>query len=501
VKPGKVWLAGAGPGDPELLTLGTQKALEAADTVVYDRLVSEEIIMALPPGLRLIDAGKAPGNHTLSQEAINGLLIKEARKGRAVVRLKGGDPFLFGRGGEEALALAGAGIPFEVIPGVSSALGVPALAGIPVSHRGISGAVHIISWHGKDGPPPGETLEALARAGGTLVILMAAAGLETIGPSLIRAGFAPATPAALIEQGTTPRQRVRNLNLAGLASAAEAEPPDLPALVRIGEVCSLGEKLFTPPEAPRKLRIVVTRPEPQNRIWRQRFRELGAGAIAFPCIKRVPLGRDKDRRYLKVREFSWLVFTSAEGVEIFFNRYRASGGDFRDLAPCRFAVIGPATAEALTKRGFIPDYIPPEHNGPALGAGLGEKMAPGEKALLLRADRKDPGLCRGLRQKNAAFREWPLYRTVPAAGGAEARKRIETGACDGVFFASPSAVSSFAGHFPSLDFSPFFALCFGGSTAAAAEKLGMKVLPLKDAAPETAYLGAIASVKGRREED
>jgi uroporphyrinogen III methyltransferase/synthase len=488
VKQGKVWLAGAGPGNPDFLTLGVQRALEMADVIVYDRLVSEEILMALPPGPRLIDAGKAPGKHTLSQEAINRLLIREAQKGRVVVRLKGGDPFLFGRGGEEALALAGAGVPFEVAPGVSSALAVPAMAGIPVSHRGISGAVHIISWHGKDGPPSPETLEALARAGGTLVILMGAAALADMGPALIRAGFAPATPAALIERGTTPRQRVRYLDLAALAPSAMAEPPEAPALVVAGEVCSLGKKLFTPgvSPAPRKPRIVLTRPEPHNKIWCQRLREHGLETIAFPCIKRVPLGKDKDKKYLKVPTFSWLVFTSAEGVDIFFKRYLLSGGDFRALAPCRFAVIGPATAEALRTWGFIPDYIPPEYNGRSLGQGLGEKTAPGEKILLLRAQKSDPGLCRVLNEKNIAFTEWALYRTRPAAGGAAARRLIEAGAFDWVFFASPSAVSAFAGHFPALDFSSFRALCFGGSTAAAAEKLGMKIRRLTEASPEAA---------------
>jgi uroporphyrinogen III methyltransferase/synthase len=491
VKQGKVWLAGAGPGDPDLLTLGAQKALEKADTIIYDRLVSEEILMALPQGPRLIDAGKAPGKHTLSQEAINRLLISEARKGRTVVRLKGGDPFLFGRGGEEALALAEAGVPFEPIPGVSSALAVPALAGIPVSHRGLSGAVHIISWHGKDGPPPHETLEALARAGGTLVILMGASALAGMGPALIRAGFAPGTPAALIEKGTTPRQRVRNLDLAALASSAEAEPPEPPALVIVGEVCSLGKKLFTPPQASRKPRVVITRPEPQNGIWRQRLRELGAEVIAFPCIKRVPLGKDKDRKYLKAPDFSWLVFTSAEGVDIFFKRYLVSGGDFRTFAPCRFAVVGPATAEALGKWGFIPDYIPPEYNGRSLGQGLvqelGEKTAPGERILLLGAQKSDGGLCGVLKEKNIAFTEWALYRTIPAAGGEGARKLIEAGAFDWVFFASPSAVSAFAGHFPGLGFSSLRALCFGVSTAAAAEKLGMKVRSVKEASPEAVY--------------
>jgi uroporphyrinogen III methyltransferase/synthase len=417
VKPGKVWLVGAGPGDPDLLTLGAQRALEAADTVIYDRLVSEEILMILPPGPRLIDAGKAPGKHTLSQEAINRLLIQEARKGRTVVRLKGGDPFLFGRGGEEALALAAAGIPFELMPGVSAALAVPARAGIPVSHRGISGAVHIISWHGKDGPPPPETLEALARAGGTLVILMGAAGLAGMGPALIRAGFAPGTPAALIESGTTPRQRVRRFDLAALAASAQAAPPEPPVLVVAGGVCSLGEKLFAPPRISRKPRIVVTRPEPQNKAWCQKLRDLGAEAIAFPCIKRVPLGKDKDPRYRKAAGFPWLVFTSAEGVDIFFRRYILSGGDFRAFAPCRFAVLGPATAEALAKWGFIPDYIPPEYHGRSLGAGLGEKMAGGERALLLRAEKNDPGLCRALREKKHS-----LYRMGPLPHPARRRR-------------------------------------------------------------------------------
>ena len=493
MKPGKVWLVGAGPGDPDLLTLGARRALEAADTVVYDRLVSEEILMILPPGPRLIDAGKAPGKHTLSQEAVNRLLIQEARKGRTVVRLKGGDPFLFGRGGEEALALAGAGVPFEVIPGVSAALAVPALAGIPVSHRGISGAVHIISWHGKDGPPPTETLEALARAGGTLVVLMGAAGLAGMGPALIRAGFAPDTPTALIERGTTPRQRVRNLNLAALAASAHTEPPEPPVLVVAGGVCSLGKTLFTPPRISRRLRVVVTRPEPQNGIWRQRLRELGAEPIAFPCIKRVPLGKDKDPRYRNAPEFSWLVFTSAEGVDIFFRRYRTSGGDFRGLAPCRFAVIGPATAGALARWGFIPDYIPPECHGRSLGAGLGEKIAPGERALLLRAEKSDGGLCRALKEKHIAFSEWALYRTLPAAGGEGARKLIEAGAFDWVFFASPSTVSAFTGHFPSLDFLSLRALCFGESTATAAETLGMKARRVKEAGPEAVYQAAITN--------
>jgi uroporphyrinogen III methyltransferase/synthase len=368
-----------------------------------------------------------------------------------------------------------------------------------VSHRGISGAVHIIAWHGKDGPPPPETLEALARTGGTLVILMGAAGLDSIGPSLIRSGFAPDTPAALIERGTTSRQRVRNLDLAALAPSAKAGPPEPPVLVIVGEVCSLGKKLFTPKgfhntlkQPPpsrvlRKPRIVITRPEPQNSLWCQKLRELGARTIAFPCIKRVPIGRDKDRRYVQVQRYSWLVFTSAEGVDIFFTRRRLSGGDFRALAPCRFAALGPATAGALAKWGFIPDYVPPEYNGRRLGAGLAEKMAPGQRALLLRAKKSAPGLCRVLKENNIPYTEWPLYQTLPAAGGPVERKIIEAGAFDWIFFASPSAVSSFAGQFPSLDFSSLRAICFGESSAAAAEKLGMRTQLVKEPSPEALY--------------
>jgi uroporphyrinogen III methyltransferase/synthase len=240
---GKVWLVGAGPGDPELLTLKGRAILDQAETVVYDRLVSAEILRTIPAGAVLINAGKAPRNHPLPQEEINRILIEEARKGKRVVRLKGGDPFLFGRGWEELLALEKAGIPAEAVPGISSALAVPAAAGIPVTHRGVSSALHIISWHGRStgadsGPAPEpEVLRALASARGTLVILMGGSAREAISRRLIQEGFSPDTPAALIAGGTTPRQHMVRTVLKDLGKAVLPESPE-PMLIVIGAVCA-----------------------------------------------------------------------------------------------------------------------------------------------------------------------------------------------------------------------------------------------------------------------
>jgi uroporphyrinogen III methyltransferase/synthase len=485
-KAGKVWLVGAGPGDAGLLTLKGKTVLDAADTVVHDRLVSEEILLAIPPEARLIDAGKSSGHHPVPQEEINRILIEEARSGRKVVRLKGGDPFLFGRGGEEVLELAAAGIPFEVVPGVSSALAVPASAGIPVTHRGLSAALHVITWHGKDGGPRQEDLERLAALEGTLVILMGAAALADIGERLVRAGFPPDIPSAVIENGTTPSQRLRVVPLARLGEAPPPEPAASPppALVVVGGVCAFPARLSggvqAEPLAGR--RIVVTSPEPRNGELCRRVRALGGEAVPFPCLKTIPLTGDPS--FKEAGQYGWLVFTSAAGVEIFFDGYLRSGGDFRSLSNCRFAAVGPATAEALTKRGFIPDFIPASHNGHSLGLGLAEKMSGGGAALLIRSRQAAPGLPQALAEGGVPFRELAVYETVPAEGGKAARNIIEAGMFDLVFFTSPSAVSAFIETFPRLSLPNIRALCIGETTAFRAREFGMEVHTAEEAGNE-----------------
>jgi uroporphyrinogen III methyltransferase/synthase len=476
--PGKVWLVGAGPGDPGLLTMRGKAVLEAADVVVYDRLVSEEILLDIPPRARLVPVGKSAGGHPAAQDEIHRVLCEHARAGKNVVRLKGGDPFLFGRGGEELLFLTQAGIPCEVIPGVSSALAVPADAGIALTHRDYSSLVHILSWRRKGGgSPPPEVLEALAAGGGTLVILMGGSSPADIGRRLERAGFAMDTPAALIEHGTTPLRRAHILTLAGLTRRQSAASP---ALVVVGEVCRLAVNPVRPASTDKPLaglRIVVTRPQPENAELCREIRALGGRAIPFACIKIVPLAGTpsgpKAEEIKAAENFSWLVFTSAAGAAVFFDAYLSLGGDLRRFAACRFAVIGPATAEALKKRGFVPDCMPESSGARALGEALAEKISSGQTVLLVRARTAAPGLAETLAEKGVSFRELPVYETVPAETGEYARRLVAEGRFDYALFASPSAVNAFRGVFPAAGPGEIRAVCMGESTAARARELGM----------------------------
>ncbi|MFP3090044.1 uroporphyrinogen-III C-methyltransferase [Treponema sp. TIM-1] len=485
---GKVWLVGAGPGDPAFLTLRGREVLDQAETVVYDRLVSEEILLTLPPKVRLINAGKVPHHHPLPQEEINRLLIGEARKGRRVVRLKGGDPFLFGRGGEELLALRDAGIPVEAVPGISSALAVPAGAGIPVTHRGLSSGLHIISWHGReDGPPGPEVLRGLTSVGGTLVILMGGSELGEISHHLIQEGFSPDVPAAIITGGTTPRQRVFRTLLGSLGKAEPEEnngplfPGRAPVLVVIGPVCSLGyqmpvDRVYTEESAEpfislKGARMVVTRPEPTNAETCGKIHALGGVPIPFPCVRIRPVSGWGSSWRETLGSSQWLVFTSAKGVNYFFNGFLSSGGDLRFFAERKFAAVGTATAEALAGWGFIPDCMPPVFNGTQLGLALIEQMSPGEEALLIRSQVSEKGLDRILKERAIPFRELVVYETLPAEGSSIARDIIGEGRFDFVLFFSPSAVPVFAA---ACSGQGVKALCIGTATAVRAKGFGME---------------------------
>ena len=508
---GKVFLVGAGPGDPGLLTLKGLEILAAADTIIHDRLVAEEILLSIAPEVRLIDGGKISGGPSASQDEINRALIEEARAGRRVVRLKGGDPFLFGRGGEEALALSRAGIDWEAVPGISSALAVPAWAGIPLTHRGISSALHIITWRDAEGKTPRpEFLENLARAGGSLVILMGGSALPEIGKALIKAGFSWDLPAAVVENGMQPsRGRILRLTLGDFAGTAPAAGP---AIIVAGPVCALGEELL-PAKTPRVpenlslegLRIIVTRPEPKNAELCARIRDFGGEAIPFPCVKTIPedhpqLDRDRgageDESGAEFGEiFSWLIFTSVQGVNYFFEAYlrgelqdlfggKTRAGDIRALAGCRFAAIGPATAEALKRRGFVPDLVPPVYRSQELAQGLPHPGNSGP-VLLVRPREASPDLPEILRERGIPFRELPVYRLVPAEGNSRARKLIQEGAFDIVFFSSPSIVTAFAAAFPGLELSSLKAICIGESTVRRARELGINPRTAKEASEDS----------------
>ena len=496
-KIGKVWLVGAGPGDPGLLTVRAFEALESADVVIYDRLVGTGILSRIPPDTQLIDVGKGDAFHPVPQEDINRLIAEHALAGRCVARLKGGDPFLFGRGGEELVYLRERGIAAEVVPGVSSALAVPAYAGIPVTFRGLSASVHVLTWHRRAGePPPALPFRALVDGGGTLVILMGAKAVLAISRTLLDVGVAADTPAAIIQNGTTARQATVLSTVGGLPEDASGMAP--PAVIVIGAVAALAPRLDWFSSGPlRGRRIVVTRPSAQAGDICARIRAFGGEAVPVPCIRRQAADDGALRDALnRLARYRWLAFTSAAGVDAFFEALYKAGTDIRALGGTLFAAVGKATAARLAGYGVHADCVPDAHNGDALGRALSERVQPGERVLLLRAAQGDAGLPAALNAAGIAFDDVPAYKTVADVGGNRfSHALIEAGAFDAVYFASPSAVHAFAGAFKAPEGAPFTAFCIGPTTAAAAKKYGMSVLTASDATEDSVITALLDHIK------
>lgn len=441
---GSVILVGAGPGDPGLITVRGVEALRCADVVVYDYLAAPELLRYARNDAELRYVGKRAGQHTLRQEEISRLLVELASAGRRVVRLKGGDPFVFGRGGEEAEALAQAGIPFEVVPGVTSAVSVPAYAGIPVTHRGLASSFTVITGH-EDPTKPDSALDwsALARVD-TLVVLMGVGNLGPIVGELIRYGKAPATPAALIERGTVGVQRTVTGTLDDIVDLALASGIQAPAIAVIGDVVGLRARLAWFDCKPlHGLRILVTRTRDQAGKLSASLRACGAEPVECPLIETAPPPdwAPLDAAIERLLAFDWAVFTSANGVEAFFGRLALAELDARALAGCRIAAIGPATAEALAEHGLRADWVPDEHVAEAVADGIGEVR--GLRVLLARAEKARPVLAERLSAAGALVEEVTAYRTVRPAGlAAELRERLD-GGVDIVTFTSSSTVQHF----------------------------------------------------------
>ncbi|MCG0277853.1 MAG: uroporphyrinogen-III C-methyltransferase [Thermanaeromonas sp.] len=479
---GKVYLVGAGPGDVGLLTLRGKDCLAEADAVVYDRLINPELLHFTREDCEKIYVGKAPGRHALSQEEINNLLVRLAREGKKVVRLKGGDPFLFGRGGEEALTLREAGIPFEIVPGVTSAVAVPAYAGIPVTHRGVASTVAIVTGNedpGKEGTRI--NWRELARSADTLVFLMGVGNLSHIVGQLLLHGRPPSTPCALIRWGSRAEQETLVGTLVDIEAKAQAASFRNPAVIVVGEVVRLREKLAwwdNKPLAGR--RIVVTRPWPRGKGMAQRLSELGAEVVQFPAIKiRPPVDLETfDRMVKEASRFDWIVFTSVNGVEWFWRRLKAQGLDVRSLAGVKIAAIGPATAEALAERGILADYQPAEYIAEAVASGL-KPYVKGKRVLLPRADIARPVLAEELRQSGAEVVEVAAYKTEKADGDADRlREWLSNGKIDAVTFTSASTVRSLlevlGGDAAEL-LKDTVVACIGPVTGKAAREAGLKV--------------------------
>ena len=430
-----VYLVGAGPGDPGLLTVRGAELLRRADAVVYDRLASPALLGLVPANAELISAGKAPGQVDLTQEQINEVLVDRGRVAACVVRLKGGDPFVFGRGGEEAEALAAAGIPFEVVPGITSAIGAAAYAGIPVTHRGISTHFTVVTGH--EDPAKARTdvdWEALAHAGGTLVILMGAGRIGDIARRLIDGGRSPETPVAAVRNGTRPDQRTIRATLATVADAGVRAP----SAIVVGDVAALDLSWFEArPLFGRS--IVVTRAREQASELRARLEALGAEVIELPAIDIEPV----DFALPELSAYDWIVFTSVNGVRAFFERgIDVAGLDARALASLRVAAIGPGTARDLRARGVRADLVPERFVAESL---LDAFPAPtgGGRVLLARAEQARDVLPEGLTERGYTVDVLAVYRTTRAAPDPAALARVQSGAVDAVTFTSSSTVDNF----------------------------------------------------------
>ena len=482
---GRVVLVGAGPGDPGLLTLRGREVLAEAEVVVYDALLGPRLLDFAPPEAERIDVGKRAGKPAPSQEAIHRILIDRAQKGRRVVRLKGGDPFVFGRGGEEALALAEAGIDFEVVPGITSAVAAAAYAGIPLTHRKLASGVALVTGHEADDKSESALdWDALARWKGTLVFYMGVANFPTIAANLIAHGLGAETPAAVIHWGTTPRQKVVMGTLRALPEAAAAADLKPPALIVIGAVVALRDRLKWFEKRPLLgRRIVVTRARPQASGLAARLEALGAETIASPAIRIEPPADPAPLREAvrRAAAFEWIVFTSPNGVEAFFAAMKAEGLDARALggAGRQVAAIGPATASRLAAFGIRADLQPETFTSAALAEALAARQdLRGVPILLLRADIAPKDLGEALAARGAAVHEVTAYRTVADPASREAaRALLDRGEADWITFTSASTVRYFseAVGAPRIRSSGARIASIGPATSAAIREAGLEV--------------------------
>jgi len=443
-----VYLVGAGPGDPGLITAKGLKVLRRAQVVVYDQLASPELLQEVPADAELIYVGKKAGAHAVPQEGINELLIARARAGLTVVRLKGGDPFVFGRGGEEAEELAAAGVPFEVVPGVTAAVAVPAYAGIPVTHRRYTPLVTFITGH-EDPAKEASTIpwEALGPNPGTLVFLMGVKNLADNCRCLMDAGRDPATPAAVIEKGTTPEQRTITGTLADIATRAREAGIKPPAVLVVGGVVELRERLKWWEARPLWGRTaVVTRSREQASRLVELLAAAGARCLEIPTIEIGPPDdfAPLDSALQNISRYDWIVFTSANGVAAFMERLFGQGRDVRALGRARIAAIGPATAQALQPWGLRADVVPAAFKAEVLVEALSPHTAPGTRVLLARAQIAREVLPQGLVRLGAEVTVAPVYKARPPREiPPEADAALQEGRVDLLTFTSSATVHNF----------------------------------------------------------
>lgn len=482
MKTGKVYLVGAGPGDPDLISVKGVNCLKRADTIVYDRLLDERLLEMAPPEAERIYVGKASGEHTLPQDRINRLLVDKGKAGKTVVRLKGGDPFVLGRGGEEAEALKENGIPFEIVPGITSAVAVPAYAGIPVTHRGMASSFAVITGHEEPGKETSSiNWENLASGIDTLIFLMGLKNLPEIVARLTEFGRPADTPVAVIKDGTRPGQVTVTGRLDNITDIVRKEHLTSPAIIVVGEVVGLREKLAWFDNRPLSgKRVLVTRTRRQASALSKLLAEKGAQPVELPAIDILPLQNTSklDEAVRSLGDYDWIIFTSVNGVSAFWQRLRELKLDSRALSGLKIGAIGPATAEALETEGIMADFIPQKFTGEGVIAGLKKLGVTGQRFLLPRADIADNALVEGLRRLGVTVEEVAAYRTVPAKEAiARAREMLMSGQIDIITFTSSSTVSNLVAALgdepPAMN--EVKVACIGPKTAETAASAGLKV--------------------------
>ncbi len=455
-KTGKVFLIGAGPGDPGLLTVKGANLIKNADVIIYDYLASPELLSLAGKNAQIIYVGKKGGDHTMAQEDINRLIVEKAKKGLTVARLKGGDPFIFGRGGEEAQVLEKQGISFEIVPGVTSAVAAPAYAGIPLTHRDCTSTLAFVTGH-EDPTKPKSKIDwaALAKGMGTIVFLMGVKNLPHITEKLKNNGMAASTPVALVRWGTTPNQVTITGNLDNIVARVKQARLKAPAIIVVGKVVNLRDKLKWFENRPLfGKRIVVTRAREQASGLVRRLLSMGASCLECPTIKIVPPDdfTPLDNAIKELSSYKWIIFTSVNGVKFFFGRLFEKGLDARALCHIKTACIGPVTAEKLFEYGFKTDIIPESFHGESVVEAFENEDIKDKKILLPRAKQARPVLPVELKNMGAKVDEITVYKTVrDDTNAALLMDYLKKGEIDMVTFTSSSTAKNFASLFSDMD--------------------------------------------------
>ncbi|MFI3226070.1 MAG: uroporphyrinogen-III C-methyltransferase [Clostridia bacterium] len=476
MKKGFVTLIGAGPGEVSLLTVRAKELLEQAEVVLFDRLVSQDILDLIPKTAKKINVGKASSNHIVPQEQINQILLDEAIKNQIVIRLKGGDPFVFGRGGEELDLLVKNNVSFEVVPGITSAIAAPSFAGIPVTHRDFCSSVHIITGHQKKNEPLKIDFESLVKINGTLVFLMGVSSLKQITDGLLDAGIDKNMPAALIENGTRAYQRKVVSTVENIYEDATAQQFKSPSIIIVGKVCSLSDDFDWFSKRPLYGKnIIVTSPLNSNGKLHKKLKDLSANVISLPSIE---IGKTiSDAELFNVisnlKSYTTLVFTSKNGVQIFFDELFKNNFDTRSLSHMKIAAIGPSTASSLKSFGIVADFVPEKYQGSSLAEVIILNSEKDDNILFLRAEKGNTELVETIKQAKINFTDCKIYKSTAISNYKDQLEEI----CQKdviVCFTSASTVDAFMKN--NIKMQNMLAVCIGTQTAQTAKKYNLNYI-------------------------